>query len=114
MIRAAAILISICVANAALADEIADRRSVRSIAAEMAEVLRLHSAGRVSDVYTDEMKQNAREQIKDIDANAGKKDPALHQAIADTLTALDGGDAATLRKIAERLYAMAGPREPAS
>ena len=99
-------------ANAA--DDIEDRRTVRSIAAEMAEVLRLHSAGRVSDVYTDEMKQNAREQLQDVDENARKKDPVLHQAVGETLAALDRGDGGTLRKIAEQLYAMAGPRGPAS
>jgi hypothetical protein len=100
--------------NAASADEIANRRTVRSIAAESAEVLRLHSADKVSDLYTNEMKQNAREQLQDLDTNARKTDPALHQAISESVTALDHNDGGALRSIAERLYKMAGPRGPAS
>jgi hypothetical protein len=113
--RTAVLLALICLlTNSATADEVADHRSVRSIAAEMAEVLRLHFGGKVSDIYTDEMKQNAREQLQDLDDSARKENPALHQAIGDSLSAMDRNDSGTLRKIAERLYGMAGPRGPAS
>jgi hypothetical protein len=99
--------------NAAFADAIADRRSVRSIVAETAEVLRLHAEGKVTDTYSENMKDNAREQLQDIDASARDADPALHRTIGDSITALDGNDGGTLRMIAERLFAMAGPRGPA-
>jgi hypothetical protein len=112
--RTAAVLIFFCVSSAAFADEMADRRSVRSIAAEMAEVLRLRAANSVSGTYADMMKQNAREQLQDIDGNARENDPALHQIIADSMAAFDRSEGDTLRKIAERLYATVGPRGPAS
>jgi hypothetical protein len=111
--RTAAFLIFLCMANVACADEIADRRSVRSIAAEAAEVLRLHAAGKVSDVYTDKMKKNAREELRDADTSAGDRDPALRRAIGESLMALDNNDAGALRAVAARLFAMAGPRGPA-
>ena len=90
-----------------------DRRSVRSMAAETAEVLRLHAEGKVTGTYSDRMKQNAREQLQDLDDNARDQDPALDGIIRDFLAALERDDAAVLRAIAERLFAMAGPRGPA-
>ena len=101
-------------AGAACADETADRRSVRSVAAEAAEVLRLHEGGKISGVYLDKMKQNAREQLQSADKSAGGRDPALRRAIGESTMALDNNDAGALRAIADRLFAMAGPRGSAS
>ena len=114
MSRIAAVLAFFFIATAAFADETAERRSVRSIAAEMAEVLRLHAAGKVPDLYTDKMKQNARDQLQDTDSSVRDRDRPLHQAIGESMMALDSNDASALRAIAQRLFAMAGPRGPAS
>jgi hypothetical protein len=110
------IQIAICLADAAQATksrELADFRNVRSLASEAAEVLQLRADNKINATYAQVMTDNARDQLRDLDKSAGKTDPELHQAISESMTALARGDAAVLRTIAQRLFAMAGPRGPA-
>ena len=119
MLRTVSVLliqIAICLAEATQATksrDLADLRNVRSLASEAAEVLQLRADNKISATYAQVMTDNARDQLRDLDKNADKTDPELHQAINEAMTALARGDASALRTIAERLFAMAGPRGPA-
>lgn len=97
---------------AAEPQELPALRAVRSLAAETAQVLRLESDGRVTMLYADMMRQDARDQLLQMDESSGSRDPVLHQAVSDSVSALDRKDAAMLRAIADRLFGMAGPRGP--
>jgi hypothetical protein len=99
-------------AGAAEPRDLAGLRSVRSLAAEAAVVLRLGTDNKVTSTYTQAMKDNTRAQLHDIDESAGKADAELHRAIADTMTALERNDAPALQAIAERLFGKAGSRGP--
>jgi hypothetical protein len=103
--------------NAAFAAEatshMADLRTVRSLAAEAALALTLQEAHRSMSVYTRAMKDNARRQLQDIDDSSGADDAALRSAIDEAIAAIENDDAAALHAIADRLFALAGPRGPA-
>jgi hypothetical protein len=92
--------------------DIASRREVRSIAAELATVLRLDAQGRSTALYMRKMTDQARKRLQDIDESAGDKDALLHRAIADAYAGLDKRDPDALRALSERLFALAGPHGP--
>jgi len=98
---------------AAESSDLVEMRTVRSLAAETAEVFRLQAERRVNAIYARTMTENAVDQLHDLDQSAGGEGAALHRAIAETVAALNHQDSAALRAIAQRLFIMAGPRGPA-
>ena len=92
---------------AAHADTLSDIRSLRSLSAEAAQVIRLQAQHRVTDTYATEMKQEAREELQSSADDAGT--PQLKAIARQATQALDRNNSQALTDIAERLLAMEGP-----
>ncbi len=91
----------------ARADDLADLRAVRSLAAEAAQVIRLESQRRVTGTYAREMKDSAREEL----GNEAESAPAPRvKALArQAISAVNANDGAALERIVQQLFAMEGP-----
>jgi hypothetical protein len=102
---AAAVLCIGC--GAARADDLADIRAVRSLAAEAAQVIRLEAQHRVTGTYAREMKDSARDELgSETKSTSAPRIKALAQ---QAISALNANDAGALERIAKQLLAMEGP-----
>ena len=103
-IRTVALLL---VCGVARADALSDIRTLRSLSAEAAEIIRLHAQHRVTDTYATRMKQEAREEIQSAAKSADA--PQLKAMAQQALEALGHDDAKALSQLAQQLFAMEGP-----
>ena len=102
---AAAVLLIGC--GVARADDLADIRAVRSLAAEAAQVIRLQTNHRVTATYAAEMKQSATDELG---SEAESATAAPVKALArQAISAVYANDAAVLERIVRQLLAMEGP-----
>lgn len=91
----------------AAADDQADIRSVRTLSAEAAEVIRLQAQHSVSETYARTMKQEARKQLAEEAQSA--QAPNLRKLAGQAVSALDRNDANALTEIVQQLFGMEGP-----
>lgn len=91
----------------ALADNLSDLRSVRTLAAEAAEVIRLQAQHRVTETYARTMKDAAREQLAEQAKSA--EAPQMRKIAGHAISALDHNDPNALAAIAQQLLKMEGP-----
>jgi hypothetical protein len=102
---AAAVLCIGC--GLARADDLADLRAVRSLAAEAAQVIRLESRHRVTGTYAREMKDSAREELRS--EAEGATSPQVKVLAQHAISAVNANDTAALERIVRQLFAMEGP-----
>lgn len=91
----------------ARADDLADLRAVRSLAAEAAQVIRLESQHRITGIYARKMKDSAREELRNEAESAPA--PRVKTFAQQAVSAVNANDAAALERIARQLFAMEGP-----
>jgi hypothetical protein len=104
----AAISIALALAcGVARADALSDTRTLRSLSAEAAAIMRLHAQNRVTQTYAAQMKQEAREELQSAGESAST--PQLKRMAQQAIAALDRNDSQTLSALAQRLLAMEGP-----
>src|SRR5689334_16075923 len=89
------------------ADNLSDIRSVRTLAAEAAEVARLQAQHKITATYARAMKQEAREQLVQ-EAQDGKA-PQLPKIAGQAISAVDHNNAGALAAIVQQLFRMEGP-----
>jgi hypothetical protein len=100
-----------CIGGFAHADDLSSIRAIRSLAAEASEVVRLESQNRLTQAYANAMKEQAGEQLANEAQNATA--PQVKSLAGQAIVALNRNDANALAKIAQRLFTMEGPHEPA-
>jgi hypothetical protein len=106
---AAAVLFIGC--GVARADDLADIRAVRSLAAEAAQVIRMEAQGGVIHIYAREMKASAREElISEADSTSAARVKTLARG---AISAADKNNATALEDIVRQLFTMEGPHERA-
>jgi hypothetical protein len=103
----AILLLALLGCSPALADTLSDIRSVRTLAAEAGEVIRLQAQQKVTDIYARTMKDAAREQLAQEAQDA--KAPQVRKIAGQAISALDRNDAGALSAIAQQLFRMEGP-----
>lgn len=91
----------------AQADALSDIRTLRSLSAEAAEVIRLQAQHRVTYTYATQMKREAREELESTGQTASSSQ--LKQMAQQATQALDRNDSRALTALAQRLLAMEGP-----
>lgn len=91
----------------AKADSLSDIRTLRSLSAEVAQVIRLHAQHRVSDTYAVQMKREAREELQSSAQSAGTLQ--LKQMAQQAISDLDRNDSNALARLAQRLLALEAP-----
>lgn len=91
----------------ARADDLAEVRAVRSLAAEAAQVIRLESRHQVTGTYAREMKDSAREELRSEAESATA--PRVQALARQAISAVNANDGATLERIVRQLFAMEGP-----
>ena len=89
------------------AGALADIRTLRSLSAETAEVMRLQAQHGVTATYAAGIKQEAREELQSTARSAST--PQLKQMAQQAIRALDRNDAPALADLVQRLLAMEGP-----
>jgi len=100
-----------CIGGFAHADELSNIRAIRSLVAEASQVVRLESRNRLTQAYARAMKEQAREQLASEAQSATS--PQIKSLAGQAIVALNRNDANALANIAERLFIMEGPHEPA-
>jgi hypothetical protein len=103
----ALVLISALAGPAAAAD-LAALRQARSLVAEAGAVEQQARAGGLTKAYAAQMREEARRQLQSARVKAARSSPELAAPIGEALHALDAHDAAALKAIAQRLFAMEG------
>ncbi|HEY1961397.1 MAG TPA: hypothetical protein VGG69_03175 [Rhizomicrobium sp.] len=88
------------------ADDLADIRAVRSLAAEAAQVIRLETEHRVTGIYAREMKDSARDELGNEAESAATR--RVKATALQAITAVDKNDIAALERIVRQLFAMEG------
>jgi hypothetical protein len=96
---------------ASAAEDLVAARTARSLIAEAAMVLRLNAESRLTAIYSDAMSENVRQKLQQLEGSTD--DPMLRKTLETAVAALTRSDAATLRAIADRLFAQTGPHGPA-
>jgi hypothetical protein len=89
------------------ADDFADIRTLRSLAAEASEVCRLSAQHRVTEVYAHTMLKEARDELQDT-AESTRSAP-LKAIARNAIAAVNKADANMLARIAQQLFEMEGP-----
>jgi hypothetical protein len=91
----------------ARADGLSDIRTLRSLSAEAAEIVRLQAQHRITETYATQMKREAREELQSAGESASTG--ALKEIAQQATQALDRNDEQGLTTLAQRLFAMEGP-----
>jgi hypothetical protein len=108
-VRVAAITSVVFILGCAVvrADALSDVRTLRSLSAEAAEIIRLQAQHRITETYATQMKWEAREELQSAGESASTG--ALKQTAQQATQALDRNDEQGLATLAQRLFAMEGP-----
>ena len=90
----------------AAADDLSDIRSVRTLAAEAAAVIRLQAQHRITETYARTMKEEARQQLVQEAQEATARQ--LRTIAGQAISALDRNNASALTGIVQQLFRMEG------